>query len=156
MPQGILVYKGGIDSIASSDIADHRPRPSNMSASVWAKCWPARPVSDFRDPALRLLAEIPAHLDLTGARHAARPAGIPHDHDEHGGHRSPDAAASWLRGHDVSLPFGRRGRPDRPMPPSASPRRPTASSALLDAAQRLRVLIAFDFRQPPGLALHPA
>ena len=54
---GMLVYKGGIDSIPSSNVAD-MPRPSSMSASALDEVLAGKPVSRRLDPALWLHAEV--------------------------------------------------------------------------------------------------
>ena len=116
---GMLVYKGGIDSIPSAELADI-PKAKQYVRVALDEVLAGKPVSRRLDPALRLLAEVPAHLDLT---ERAMPHDGWHPHDQtHAMSSSPPSRQPTRRivlAAATLLPFG------------------GASAQTVDAAQRI-------------------
>ena len=142
------------------DVAD-MPRPSSMSASALDEVLAGKPVSRRLDPALRLLAEVRQQRRVTDVAPCRTTAGI----------RTIITITGIRTGTIITHHGRRRGGscwPPRPScrsaaparrrstPPSASPTRPTASSACLDDGQRQQAHDRLRVRQPARLALHPA
>ena len=135
---GILVYKGGINSIPSANIADIAKAKQYVRVGL-DEVLAGKPVSRLVDPALRLLAEVPAHLDLTSSYAARRLASARFRRARASRARArsppqsrPADAAARSGGNAASVRLAPARRPSTP--PNASPSRPTASSAFSTTA----------------------